>query len=207
MPRNRQIYPADAIYISDGTISPIATHATGRIKQLHRVQSANYGGQISRTDINQFGQLGRIDSLVISSPEYTFDTEYYIHDGYNEAKLGFTLDSTFTTSSLSGLLVSDPTLNSGAAGVLSGRNIFILTTPEGIDANFFSGSGSGNNIVNVGNAFLTEYSVNAAVGSIPLVSSAPLIALELRALVRLLSHTLSLVAVLLPLPCAQVTLL
>lgn len=167
MPRNRQIYPADAIFISDGTLSPIATHPSGNIKQLHRVQNAKYGGQLTRTDINQFGQLGRIDSLVIQSPEYTFDTEYYLHDGYNEDKMGLTLSSDFSVSALSGLLVSDTGLNLGGAGVLSGRNIFVLTVPEGNDANLFTSVNSGNSIVNVGNAFITEYNVSAAVGSIP----------------------------------------
>lgn len=173
MPRNRHIYQSDAIYISDGTIVPTAVHASGKIKQLTRVQSANYGGTLNRVDINQFGQLSRIDSLVVESPDVSFDTEYYIHDGYNEVKMGFTLSTGFTVSALSGLLVTDST-NSGAAGVVSGRNIFVFSSPDGTDANLgtsYGASGasgaSGNSIVAIGNAFLTDYSISAAVGSIP----------------------------------------
>lgn len=169
MPRNRHIYQSDAIFISDGTIPPTGTHAAAKIKQLTRVQSANYGGTLNRVDINQFGQLARIDSLVVESPDVSFDTEYYIHDGYNEAKMGFTLNTGFAISALSGLLVTATGSNSGAAGVVSGRNIFVFSTPDGTDANLTGsyGSGSGNSIVSIGNAFLTDYSVNAAVGSIP----------------------------------------
>lgn len=169
MPRNRHIYQSDAVFISNGTIAPTAAHASGLIAQLTRIQSANYGGNISRTDINQYGQLSKIDSLVVDSPEVNFDTEYYIHDGYNEVKMGFTLNNTFSVSALSGLLVSSTGLNTAAAGVASGRNIFILSSPEGTDASIQSsyGTGSGNSVVTIGNAFLTDYSINAAVGSIP----------------------------------------
>jgi hypothetical protein len=52
---------------------------------------------------------------------------------------------------------------------VSGRNIFVFSTPDGTDANLGSsyGTASGNAIVAIGNAFLTDYSMNAAVGSIP----------------------------------------
>lgn len=170
--RNRTLYSADAIMISKGVLPPTVAHTSGDITELLRVQSANYGATINRTDINQFGQLARIDSLAVDSPNVTYDMDYYVHDGYNEAKMGFTLSTGFNISALSGLLVSQPSLNSGAAGVLSGRNLFIFTTPDGTDANLPGSYGTGlnNSILTIGNAQLTNYSVNAAVGSIPTAS-------------------------------------
>ena len=171
MARNRHISQSDALFVSDGTNAPTITQATGVIKQLNRVQSANYGGQFSRVDVNQFGQLGKIDSLVLDSPTVTLDYEYFIHNGYNEHIAGFSIGNDFSTPFLSGQTVTDPASNATAAGASSGRNYYILSTPEGTDANFRTiASGSGNSIFSIGNAWVTDYNVSAAVGSIPTAS-------------------------------------
>lgn len=174
MPKNRVIYQAENLFISDGTVNVTGTLASGKINELLRVQSANYGTQLNRVDVNQFGQLARIDSLAVESPNVNVDFEYLLHDGYNEAKMGMVLNSSFAANALSGLLVADGTLNSGASGVIGGRNLFIFTTPEGTDANIqssYGGSGSSgasvSTILSLGNAYITEYSINAAVGSLP----------------------------------------
>lgn len=166
--RNRHISQSDALFVSNGTSAPTLTQGTGVIKQLNRVQSANYGGQFNRVDVNQFGQLGKIDSLVLDSPTFTLDYEYFIHNGYNEAAAGFSIGSDFSTPFLSGQTITDTGINSTAAGAISGRNYFILSTPEGTDANFRDiSAGSGNSIISIGNAWVTDYNVSAAVGSIP----------------------------------------
>ena len=38
------------------------------IEPLHRVQSANFNFTINRQDINEFGKLARLDSIVMESP-------------------------------------------------------------------------------------------------------------------------------------------
>ena len=56
MSRNRVIYQSEALFASKNIDS------TGRADhmQLRRVQSANYSFNVTRTDLNQFGQLSRI---------------------------------------------------------------------------------------------------------------------------------------------------
>lgn len=169
MPRNRVIYQSEALFVGDGTLIPTATHASGNIKQLHRVQSANYGFSISRQNINQFGNLAKIDSIVMEAPTVNLDFTYYLHDGTNERNLGFTTGANASSapSFISGLL------DSSAIPVISGRNFHILTVPEGNDANGALAAISNNissNVISIGNGFVTNYSVEAAVGAIPTVS-------------------------------------
>ena len=75
--RNRVIYQSEALFVSaqysggktidiiDGSHQAAGVNpsmATGDFHQIHRVQSANYNFAISRTDVNQFGNLARIDN-------------------------------------------------------------------------------------------------------------------------------------------------
>ena len=62
--RNRVIYQSEAVYASqDVEFSGEQTGYRDNI-DLDRVQSANYSFNISRTDVNQFGQLGAIDRII-----------------------------------------------------------------------------------------------------------------------------------------------
>ena len=148
MARNRTIYQTEAIYVSSDISS------TGRQDHhtLNRIQSANYGFTFSRVDINQYGSLSRIDSMVVDAPTVEFGFSYYLTDGFNETILGL------TDSSGAGFL-------SGQMGTDSGKNFYVVTSPEGIDSN--SGNYSDYTVIGVGNAFLTNYSINFGVGQIP----------------------------------------
>ena len=85
MARNRVIYQSEALYVSkDASSTGKADH-----KQLERVQSANFNYTINRQDVNQFGQLARIDSLILDPPTVGTDFSYYLTDGFNERCLGF----------------------------------------------------------------------------------------------------------------------
>ena len=51
MARNRIIYQSEALFA--GQLTGVTdAHNENQIKQLHRVQSANYAFNISRTDVN-----------------------------------------------------------------------------------------------------------------------------------------------------------
>jgi hypothetical protein len=55
----------------------------------------------------------------------------------------------------------------------SGINFYIVTDSEGIDLNFNTGSAaalSGKGVIGVGNGFITDYTLNAAVGDLPTIS-------------------------------------
>lgn len=152
MAKNRVIYQSDALFVSSGVNSTGENaHA-----QLRRVQSANYSFNITRQDVNQFGQLSRIEAIILESPTVSFDASYYLGDGFNEEALGF-------LNNIDGGFVS------GQIASSSGNNFYILTAPEGVDANFNT-SGESYNTIGIGNAFLTDYTVDAAVGDIPTVS-------------------------------------
>ena len=164
MSRNRVIYQSEGLYVSSGLNST----GSGEHKQLRRVQSANYSFEIARKDVNQFGQLARIDALVLQSPTVSLDLDYYLADGFNESALGFYMQGAGGSKgpAAQGNFASGQMISS------SGRNFYIVTTSEGTDLNFETGSAtalSGKSVIGVGNGFITNYSVDASVGNFPTV--------------------------------------
>ena len=107
MARNRVIYQSEALFVTHQTTGnqtiDIVTNGLGGVggakselnldhgdipadamHQIHRVQSANYNFAINRTDINQFGQLARIDTAVIDAPTVGLDFTYLVTNGTYE---------------------------------------------------------------------------------------------------------------------------
>ena len=156
MARNRVIYQSEAIYASKDATST----GSGEHESLERVQSANYSFNISRQDVNQFGQLGKVGSMVLEAPTVSMDTSYLLTDGFNERALGFYVQ---TVGGSSGSFISGH-LNDG-----SGRNFYIITVGEGSDAVGLSGTAT-DDVIGIGNAYLTDYTLDLAVGSLPTVS-------------------------------------
>jgi hypothetical protein len=151
--RNRVIYQSESLYISKAIDSVV----TGQHHELIRVQSANYGFTINRQDVNQYGNLARIDSLVLEPPTVNFDYSYYLGDGLNEKAMGFDISA-------------QSQFGSGHLETSSGRNFYIVTSNEGIDAVDFL-NGDGYSAIGVGNAFLSDYTVDLSVGAIPTVTA------------------------------------
>ena len=160
MPRNRVIYQSEGLYVSQAADST----TSGKHYQLDRVQSANYGFNIARQDVNQFGELARIDSIVLESPTVSLDFSYYLTDGANESALGFYVPT--------GVASAQSQFPSGQLTDGSGVNFYIVTTSEGRDLNSETGTSalSGKSAIGVGNAYLTDYTVDLSVGNIPTVS-------------------------------------
>jgi hypothetical protein len=154
MARNRVIYQSEALYVSSG----ISSTTSGQHAQLERVQSANYNFTINRQDINQYGQLSRIDSIVLEPPTVGLDFTYYLTDGFNERALGF-----YVATGIQG----NGNFPSGHMTSQSGQNFYITTVAEGADATGVTGLSS---VIGVGNAFLSNYSLELAVGALPTVS-------------------------------------
>ena len=162
MARNRVIYQSEALFVSED----VTTIKASGHEQLDRIQSANYSFSIPRQDINEFGSLSKIDSVTLESPTVALDFSYYLTNGFNERAMGFTpsgFDGSTNTASpgVKGFL-------SGFMGYNSGRNYYILTSKEGDDA--ASNKAGSYSLIGVGNAFVTDYSVDASIGSIPTVS-------------------------------------
>jgi hypothetical protein len=170
MARNRVIYQSEALFAGQltGVTDP---HASTDIKQLHRVQSANYAFNVSRTDVNQFGELAAIDRVVLDTPTVSLDFSYLLANFANEENMGLKVNE-FGTSFAE--------LTSALSGVLNKtedeRNYFIQTSREGEDAfgdtdRDLVGDKRASTI-GIGNAFVTSYSTEASVGGFPTVSIA-----------------------------------
>jgi len=176
MPRNRIIYQSEAVYAGPspatgyhyGTYTPgiggnsnVPSGSNNLVKQLQRIQTANYSFTVDRTDVNQFGQLAAIDRVILTNPTVSLDFSYFNSNLSNEYILGFTITSGNSDSAISAI--------SGFLNKTSDeRNYFIRTTPEGTDAVLNSDSSSGNNgVIGIGNAFLTSYSTEGSVGNFP----------------------------------------
>jgi len=160
-----------------------AGYAVGPV-QIHRVQSINYSFDITRQDINQFGQLAAIDRQIIEQPTVSLDFSYYCETGSNERVMGldviratgtFSDTTVFNThgvaganavSCISGILKGDSRShdingNSDAART-DIMTYFIQTYAEGDDA---VGSTSGpKSVISIGNGFMSSYSANGSVG-------------------------------------------
>jgi hypothetical protein len=187
MARNRVIYQSQALFIAPtstgaqvakvgGTVGaygpetgPQILAGTGLLKKLDRVQSCNFNFTINRQDINEFGKLARLDSIVMESPTVGLDFSYYVTDGLNERLLGFNITGGINDTST----VLNAQSVSGLLADLEGNNYYILTVQEGEDVVGTASStppANTNTVVGIGNGFISEYSFEAAVGAIPTAS-------------------------------------
>jgi len=164
--RKRVIYQSEALYVGAATNAAVAS-------KQHRVQSINYGFDIPRQDVNEFGKLARIDQVILDSPTVNLDYSYYITTGINEDQMGFAMSyngDADDTSALTNLL----------DGTEDVKNYYIVTVPEGSDevnydrnTNTLAGGASSTDaqdqagVIGLGNMSITSYSVEAAVGGFP----------------------------------------
>jgi hypothetical protein len=164
MPRNRTIYqslgvfagpsPATGLHYSSGN------SGVNFVRQLNRVQSANYNFNIARTDINQLGELAAIDRIILEQPTVTMDISYILANFQNEDRLGFTMSSTASgyVSAISGILNKTQ----------DERNYFVKVVGEGSDS---VGDAAANyKVIGIGNGFISNYTVEGAVGDFPRAS-------------------------------------
>ena len=171
--RNRVIYQSEGLYVSKNASDTTAANH----EQLERVQSANYSYTINRQDVNQYGELARLDSLVLDPPTVNVDFSYLLTDGYNERALGFFVQM----SGVADCNVGIPAQSANAEGNFasghmvahSGVNVFIVTSPDGVDLNI-TGVGepldATDTIIGIGNCYISDYSVDLSVGALPTAS-------------------------------------
>lgn len=156
--RSRVIFPAAAIFT--GPTPATGAHFTSGnsgvnlLQQIPRAQSVSLNFDISRTDVNQLGQLAAIDRIILESPTVSADVSWLLVDGKAESVFGFHAKGLATF--ISGQL--DKTNDD--------KNLFLLISPEGTDAIGNTTTGT-QNVVSVGNGFISNYSLNLAVGQLP----------------------------------------
>lgn len=165
MARNRVIYQSEALFC--GKLDEHTNAALTKDKQLLRVQDISHGVELNRTDVNEFGKLAAIDRQIVEPPTVSLDFSYYLHGGRNETLLGFEKNGASVTN-------SDATDMNQAIGPFMkdtdvGRNFYISVAAEGSDAAEKGGSDL-QGVIGVGNGYITNYSVEAAVGDMPTAS-------------------------------------
>lgn len=153
MSRNRIITQCEALFVGP---SPATGNQSG-VLQLHRIQSANYSENITRQDINQWGNLGAIGREIIQAPTVSLDFSFYNTNMLNETRLGFLTDG--SASAISGIInkTSDE------------KNYFILTAPQGDDANNGVYDPADAAVEAFGNGFISSYTADGQVGNLPTV--------------------------------------
>jgi len=200
MSRNRVIYQSKALFIapnatgvqlwatgaatvaaaksqpelSTAAAGLAAYNGTGLLYKLDRVQNCNFNFTINRQDVNEFGKLARIGTIVNEPPTVTLDYSYYITDGLNERLMGFNFGG--TTTSTAGAPAFDTAMVSGAGAIsgflteTQGQNYYILTVDEGEDVVGATIGSATDSVIAIGNGFVTNYQFTASVGDVPTAS-------------------------------------
>lgn len=158
MAKNRSLYNALGIYAS----SDVNSTGSGAHYQLKRAQSIGYSAEIARTDVLQIGNLARLSAIVTSPPNVSVDLSYLLTDGAVEKALGFYVQNPAD--------YTEAGFASGHMVTASGKNLYVVEGAEGFDLNAVDTSLSGKAVIGIGNCFLSNYSVEAAVGGFPTVS-------------------------------------
>ncbi len=164
-PRTRLIFQNLNLYV--GPLAQSGNTATGQmytsgnsginlIAELAHVQSATLNVTMNRTDVQIFGQLARIDNIIINPPTINLDFSYLPNDGYNESIMGL---STQGNSFLSGILTK----------ATDSKNYFIGISQQGVDADAVSNPNQLDTYA-IGNGFISNYTFNAAVNQVTTAS-------------------------------------
>jgi len=183
-----QLDPLSVLTVNSGNATASASLAqmtsglVPNIANLDRIQSINYNFNISRKDVNQFGNLAAIDRVIIDQPTVSLDFSYLQNSFNNEKELGFDVKAlkrsaavnlTITTSGTSALGIVAASIADGGQGYL---NSFILTLLQGgsdvppvlsfgvATGGLFAGQATGVSITNQGSGALYINSISASAG-------------------------------------------
>lgn len=165
MSKNRVIYQSEALYVSTNAtgfqFDPATSTAPGYtgttlISELKRVQNVTSNFAITHTDVNQLGELSRIDSVILQGPTVNLGFSYLVNSLDNETQLGFTVSSGTYVSAISGILTK----------IGDEKNYYIKEVPEGQD-NVSLPQATISCIHGIGNATLSSWSTQGSVGAFP----------------------------------------
>ncbi len=94
------------------------------IQQLQRMQSVTDGWSLTRTNINQLGQLSILSREIVTSPEVNLGGSYYVADLANERVLGLDVSGDYVAGTHAALT---NILNKSQAE----KNYYIAVAPQG----------------------------------------------------------------------------
>jgi len=175
MATDRIIYQSESLFVSKIDGSGDVTSGTaaknidvGDISEVNRVQDMSYNMEVTRTDINEFGQLAALSREVTEPPTVTLDFSYYLTNGTQEESLGFKLNKGNTFP-----VTSPDSFTSNLLAGTSGKdelNYYIVTSPEGDDTHGSTIAAADHGCIGIGNGFITSYGISAAVGELATAS-------------------------------------
>ena len=142
--------PATGFHLSSGLYS-----GTSLISQLSRIQSVTDDWQQSRVEVNQLGQLGALDRIIVAPPVAAVDFSWHSADFSNERLLGF---------DVSGV---NPCITNFVNKSQDEKNYFIAAAPEGTDLYNYTGQSQ---TITVSNGAISSYRAEGGVGRLPTVS-------------------------------------
>ena len=120
-----------------------------------RVQNATLDFTLNRTPIYEFGRTDRVDTIFLDAPTVNLAFSFNPLDGYAEKLIGLKAND-INGSLISGLLTQ----------VSDDKNYFLSVSQPGVDDDY-NNSQTQRNVISVGNAVLTNYSISASVGQVP----------------------------------------
>lgn len=145
--RDRIIYQSLGVLTGPTGALPSGASLTG----IQRVQSVTHTETINRQDVNQFGQLARIDSVQLTPPTVQVSYEALLVNAVNSFRMGLITNGAISC----------------VAGILSGttdtRNYYVALSPEGSDLISTTGAGC----FGFGNGFISNITYQGAVGDFP----------------------------------------
>lgn len=139
-----------------GAMSSVGNGGNNLIMPLANVQSANVSIDISQQDVNTFGKLNRRGTVQLNPANIQLGFTYFPVDGYNEKMLGMNIGG---GSFISGILTK----------VSDSKNYFLAISQQGVDDLTVTNMAQ-RDILAVGNGYISNYSLEAAVGQIPTVN-------------------------------------
>ena len=171
--RSEVIYQSIALYSSNVTGDSTEGVPSGEVTALQRVTDIDWGGEVARQDINCMGKLAATSREIIEEPTVNLSFSYYLANAFNENAMGLAVT---TEGGGDGYHSTDVNIISGVLADAFGsseKNYYILTVSQGEDADdvnlqtFSDATISGYGIIGIGNAFMSDYTVNLAVGDMP----------------------------------------
>lgn len=171
MTTDRIIYQSESLFtskIANTGSGSTADIAPTDIKEINRVQDMSYNLEVSRTDINEFGQLAALSREVTEAPTVGLDFSYYVTTGEQDNRLGLTVNqnSEFPITNAEPLTAELLTGDDGKDEL----NYYIVTAPEGNDVHTGDICDGNHGVIAIGNGFITSYSISGAVGELATAS-------------------------------------
>jgi hypothetical protein len=143
MATTRRIYQGKALWVGPT--------GAGGCTQIDRVQSVNTSFNITRQNVDQYGQLAALSREIVEQPTVSLEFSYLVVDCTNDVSIGLTANG--NKSAIADILT----------GTSDQKNYYIQYVAEGNDAV----GGSTQGYIGVGNGFISNWTTQGAVGGLP----------------------------------------